>query len=296
MTGLNPKTGNATRAREALGRALRAARREAGITGVALAAQLNQPGQPWLQSKISKIESGRQMPTDDEIRAWAHAVGADPDRLLTIRERAAWEYQVFRESFGEEDGPAALQRAYAAAENAATTLFDYHPTSVPGLCQTADYATALLQLVGGPTEHGASEEDVDRMIAARMRRGAILYEPGRDITVLIAEAALHPRIGGPDVMRMQLEHIAGLATRAKATIGVIPLDEFPVLVGHGWMQRDRVVTIETTAGDLEIADPVEVAQYERWAGTLTSVALTGAAAADRCLELADQLRHTARTD
>lgn len=287
---MNPRAARKTGpAREALGDALRAARREAGITGVALAAQLNKPGQPWLQSKVSKIEAGRQMPTDAEVMAWAAAVGADPDRLLAIQERAAWEYSVFREAFGEEDGAAALQRAYAAAESAATTLFDFHPTSISGLCQTAAYAAALLKLVGGPTEHGASEDDVDRMIAARMRRGAILYEPGRDITVLVAETALYPQIGGPKVMRAQLEHLAGLATTGKATIGIVPLNQFPVLVGHGWMQRDRVVTIETTAGDLEIADPVEVAQYERWAQELTAVAITGAAAADRCLELARDL-------
>lgn len=135
----------------------------------------------------------------------------------------------------------------------------------------------------------ASEDDVARMVAARMRRSAILYEPDRNVTILVAETALYPRIGGPDVMRTQLEHLAGLATRAKATIGVVPLDQFPVLVGHGWAHRDQVVTIETTAGDLEIADPIEVAQYERWAKALTSVALTGPDAADRCLATAREL-------
>ncbi|HEY9353760.1 MAG TPA: helix-turn-helix transcriptional regulator [Nocardioides sp.] len=279
--------GSATRrAREALGDALKTARREAKITGIALAAQLQETGQTWSQSKVSKIEAGRQMPTDEEVRAWAAAVGADPDRLLAIQERASWEYSVFRDTFGQDDGPAAIQRAYEAAESAAARVFSYHPTVIPGLCQTADYAAALLELIGGPVEHGATEDDVARMIAARMRRSAILYEPGRDVTVLVAETALYPRIGGPDVMRTQLEHLAGLATRAKATIGIVPLDQFPVLVGQGWDQRDQVVTIETTAGDLEIADPVEVAQYQRWAEALTDVALTGAAAAELCLRLA----------
>lgn len=285
--------GGATRrAREALGDALRTARRDARITGVALAAQLQESGQIWSQSKVSKIESGRQMPTDDEIRTWAAAVDTDPERLLAIQERASWEYSVFRDSFGQDDGPAALQRAYEAAESAAARVFNYHPTVVPGLCQTADYATALLKLIGGPVEHGASEDDLARMVAARMRRSAILYEPGRDVVVLIAESALYPRIGGPDVMRTQLEHLAGLATRAKATIGIVPLDQYPVLIGQAWDQRDQVVTIETTSGDLEIADPVEVAQYERWAEALTAVALTGAAAADLCLKLARDLQRT----
>ena len=265
---------------------MRAARREAGLTGTALAEKLNKPGQPWSQSKVSKIEAGRQMPTEEEVRAWADALGADPSRLMAIQERASWEYSVFRDAFEEEDGAAALQRAYAAAESAATKVFSFHPTVVSGLCQTAAYATALMKLVGGPVDHGASEDDVDRMIAARMRRGPILYEPGREVTVLIAEASLHARIGGSAVMRAQLEHIAGLATSAKATVGVIPLSEFPVVVGHGWYQRDQVVTVEAAGGDLEIADPVEVARYERWAEVLRSVALTGAEAAELCSSIA----------
>lgn len=285
--------GSATRrAREALGDALRTARRGAGITGIALAGQLQQPGQTWSQSKVSKIEAGRQMPTEDEVRAWADAVGADPQRLLAIQERASWEYSVFRDTFGQDDGPAAVQRAYEAAERAASRVFSFHPTVIPGLCQTADYAAALLKLIGGPVEHGASEDDIAHMVAARMRRSAILYEPGRDVTVLVAETALYPRIGGPEVMRTQLEHLAGLATRAKATVGIVPLDQFPVLVGQAWDQRDQVVTIETTAGDLEIADPIEVAQYQRWAEALMSVALTGSDAADKCLELAARDIHS----
>ncbi|NGN95756.1 helix-turn-helix domain-containing protein [Nocardioides sp. KC13] len=279
-------SGPTRRAREALGDALRTARREAGVTGVALAAQLQRTGQAWSQPKISRIEAGRQVPTSDEVRAWATAVGADLDRLLAIQQRASWEYSVFRDAFQDDDGAAALQRATAAAEKASTTIFNYEPAAVPGLCQTPGYAAALLELLGGPVEHGASEDDVAAMIAARMRRSSILYEPGRNVTILVSETALHPCIGGPAVMRAQLEHLADLAIRAKATVGIVPLNQYPVLVGHGWVQRDQVVTIETTAGSLEIADPVEVAQYERWAEALTKVALTGSDAADRCLELA----------
>lgn len=38
--------------------------------------------------------------------------------------------------------------------------------------------------------------------------------------------------------------------------------------------RDDVVTIETTAGDLDIADPDEVSQYERWGELLQKHATT----------------------
>jgi transcriptional regulator with XRE-family HTH domain len=53
------------RARQDLGRRLREIRRSAGLTGVQLAEQL-----AWSQSKISKIEIGRQAPESTEIADW----------------------------------------------------------------------------------------------------------------------------------------------------------------------------------------------------------------------------------
>jgi len=42
----------------------------------------------------------------------------------------------------------------------------------------------------------------------------------------------------------------------------------PILPLRGWEQQDNIVSIETTAGDLEIAGPAEVAQYEQRGGDL----------------------------
>ena len=74
-------------------------------------------------------------------------------------------------------------------------------------------------------------------------------------------------------MRRQIEHINNLAaTLTHARVGVIPFDRCPILPLHGWEQRDSIISIETTAGDLEIADPSEVEQYERWSRLLIDAA------------------------
>ena len=76
-------------------------------------------------------------------------------------------------------------------------------------------------------------------------------------------------------MRHQVAHIARLAeTLTHALVAVVPFSRCPVLPLHGWEQRDNIVSIETTAGDLEIADPDDVARYERWAKLLTDAAVT----------------------
>ena len=113
------------------------------------------------------------------------------------------------------------------------------------------------------------------MIAERMRRASILFEPGRDLTVLVGEAALLNRVSSPAVMRDQIAHIGRLMeSTPHAFIGVIRFDTCPVLPLHGWELRDDIATIETTAGDLEVADPAEVAQYERWGQLLKATAIT----------------------
>ncbi|MGL5827953.1 MAG: Scr1 family TA system antitoxin-like transcriptional regulator, partial [Angustibacter sp.] len=99
---------------------------------------------------------------------------------------------------------------------------------------------------------------------------------GRDITVLVGEAALRTQVGSPEIMEHQRAHIAHLAaTVTHAKIGVIPFEQCPILPLHGWEQRDDIVTIETTAGDLEIADPMEVAQYTNWADLLIGALTSG---------------------
>ena len=262
----------ARRARDALTAHLRSVRRAANLTGSAMA---NQLGPGWGQPKISKIESGRQMLTEDEIRAWATVTGSDVNALLALHHRAQHEFETFRDAFPAEGGAAAHQATYAAAEQAAATLFCYQPLIVHALVQTPEYARAVLNLPGGPTDHGATPDEIDRMIAERMRRASILYEPGRTVTVLVGEAALRNAVGPPALMHDQVQHVDRLArSLTHARIGVVPLSRCPILPLHGWEQRDNIVSIETTAGDLEIADPDEVAQYERWADLLTDAAVT----------------------
>ncbi len=254
------------RAQNALTDRLRSARRDAGLTGSALAQRL---GAGWGQPKVSKIESGRQMPTADDLREWAAATGVDQAELLALFERARHEFRAFRESYPEEGGAARHQATYAMAEQNAKRIFLYQPTLVHALLQTPDYARALLALPGGPSDHGASADEIDRLIAERMRRSSILFEPGRDVTVLIGQAALLNQVGPPDVMREQARHISRLIdTSRHAFIGIIGFETCPVLPLHGWEIRDDIVSIETTAGDLEIADPDEVGQYQRWAELL----------------------------
>jgi hypothetical protein len=155
---------------------------------------------------------------------------------------------------------------------------------VLGLLQTPGYASEVLHLPGGPAETTA-EDEIARMIAARLRRQAILYEPAREVTLLMGEAALRTQLADPGVMRDQLGHIARLAETVprNVTIGIVPFARrWPLFTLTGWRLVNDLLTIEHPGGDLDIADPADVAAYWRYTRLLQEAAITGPAAAQLC--------------
>jgi transcriptional regulator with XRE-family HTH domain len=73
----------ARRAREILGVRLREVRKEAGLTGRALAVSIG-----CHFTKISRIENGGQAASEDDIKAWCLACNAGdqiPDLIATVR-------------------------------------------------------------------------------------------------------------------------------------------------------------------------------------------------------------------
>jgi transcriptional regulator with XRE-family HTH domain len=272
------------RARRRLSERLRALREETGRTGMKFAEPLG-----WGQSKVSKIETGRQLPAEADLKAWAQATNADPEELLALLEQARAAYAAIRDLYAGAGGADRLQDATAVQEAASRRLVKYQPALIIGLLQTPDYAREMLHLPSGPAASGGvSEDEIARMIAARMRRQAILYEPGREIALIMGEAALRTRVAAPATMVAQLEHLARLAeSLTNATIGVVPFSvQAPIASLSGYAMYDDLVTIETLGGDLEIADPAEVARYAHYTKLLLDAAMTGADAAALLEEVA----------
>src|SRR5262245_25030886 len=121
-------------ARQALGQRLRELRRRAGLTGRQVAESLS-----WPASKVSKLENGRQTPTDDDLRAWAGITRAESETesllasLHTLEvQHAEWQRQLKTGLRPHQDEIAAL--------DARTRLFRaFEPTFIPGLLQTPEY-------------------------------------------------------------------------------------------------------------------------------------------------------------
>lgn len=278
-----------SRAVSALGERLRAVREAAGLSGVALAAALG-PG--WRQSKVSKIETGRQLLTADEVAAWAAATGSPKAPLMALREKAAAEYANYRDRIADAGGPVAVQDELTALARSCTFLGQYQGVLVPGRLQTPAYIRESSAGNEFVAVNGVLPDMVDHVVAAKIRRQSLLYEPGREFVHIVGEAVLRTRYGAVSVetLRGQLLHLAELATLPRHTFGVIPFSHaFPVAAAEFSLYDRDLVVVETIAGDLQLTEPEVVVRYSRWLDQLLDAALVGTQAADFCRAVAREL-------
>jgi transcriptional regulator with XRE-family HTH domain len=267
-----------------LGARLRALRAEAGISGLQLAKTL---GTGWRQPKVSRIESGLQLPTEEETKAWAAAVGAEPGPLLALRRKASAEYGVWKDRIAGAGSPAALQDELRALEASCTQLLaEYQPALVPGLLQTAAFMREMADGEEFLAENGITPETIGPLIAAKLRRQAILYEGGRQVVHVLGEGVLNTRVGKvtTETMRGQLEHLAETATLPGHELAIIPFAvASPVAPVSGFMLYDNdLVVVETLSGRLNISDPDTIARHARWLELFRQAAVTGTEAGEMC--------------
>jgi transcriptional regulator with XRE-family HTH domain len=176
---------------------LRRHREAAGLTQRQLGDILNYTG-----SLVGQIETARKLPTPEFSERADAALGTDGmfSRLveLVLRSRLpAWFQQV------------------AELEGRATEISTFQMGMVHGLLQTDAYARATL---------GALDQtDLDDRTAVRLARQRI-FEKGEPpvFWVVLSEAALYQEIGGPEVMRGQLEHLLRFGADPRINIQVLP--------------------------------------------------------------------------
>jgi transcriptional regulator with XRE-family HTH domain len=244
-------------AREALGARLREIRKDAGLSGRALAAAT---GQHF--TKISKLENGARTPSEQDIHAWCTACGAAdqiPDLIATVRHiemlYGEWRRQM-RAGLSHM-----TESSVPLYEN--TALFRiYENTVVPGLFTTAEYATAIFRFWSGFMD---LPDDVDAAVEARMNRQRVLYTGDRHFHVVLEEQVLRTRVGDVGVMAGQLDRLLAVISLPRVCIGVIPAagERHSLTQGSFWMFDDTRVRVETVSASLTITQPRDIALYAR---------------------------------
>ena len=170
------------------------------------------------ESKISRLELGRVgfKRRDVEDLLSFYGVTDDAERAPMLELARESNLPGWWRSYSDVM-PGWFQQ-FVDLEGAAEQIRTYEVQFVPGLFQTEDYARAVVT-----SQRGVPPDVVERRVRMRMDRQNVLSRPDPPrLWVVIDEAALRRPIGGPKVMRAQLEHLAALATRQNIRVQVMP--------------------------------------------------------------------------
>jgi transcriptional regulator with XRE-family HTH domain len=237
----------------------------------------------WSVSKLNRIENGRVTIEPIAVKALLDFYDVtDSDEIQRLvelseisRERSWWRDRVLTDEF----------REFVAYEDEASHLYAYQASFVPGLLQTAEYATAITSLVRGtPAADAQSIEIVD----VRMKRQESLLHrlAGSNppaLTHALDEAVLLRRVGGDRVMAGQLDQLLELARKPTVELIVLPLSlpghaglggNFELLEFAGDEDADFVF-IESPTSQFILRDEDDARGIRRTMDTLVKTGLTG---------------------
>jgi transcriptional regulator with XRE-family HTH domain len=265
-------TSSPTVPRKRLTTELRRLRERAGLTCEDVGQRLECSG-----TRISRMETGRIGARPGDVRELLEiygVTGAEAESLVQLARdarRKGWWH-----SYGRALPP--WFEAYVGLESAAARLCDYQPMVVPGLLQTQGYARAVLRAA----PHAGRSEDLSRQVALRMQRQAILGQASPpEVRVVLSESVLRVQVGGPAVMRAQLQRLAELAKRPNLTLQVLPfstaahvqpISPFTILE-FADPADPAVVYLEHLTGSLFLENEDEVRRYRVVFGHLSAEAL-----------------------
>lgn len=110
-------------------------------------------------------------------------------------------------------------QTYVGLEESAALIRTYELQFVPGLLQSEGYARAIIQQGNA----GAPESEIEQRVSLRLQRQERLTAPDAPrLWAVLDESALKRPIGGPEVMRGQLEHLIEVSKLPNVTIQVMP--------------------------------------------------------------------------
>lgn len=170
-------------------------------------------------SKMSRLELGRVSFKERDVADLLVLYGVPADRreklldLATQANRSGWwhrYHEVLQNWF----------HSYVGLEGAAARIRTYEGHLIPGLLQTEDYARSL---ISSQLSASATSTQVEDRVRLRMERQRLFTRenPPRYWAVL-DESALRRQVGGPGVMRAQLEHLVDMTKYAHVTLQIMP--------------------------------------------------------------------------
>ncbi|MET8292018.1 helix-turn-helix transcriptional regulator [Streptomyces sp. NPDC005132] len=262
---------NPTVRRRRLGAELRRLRMASGLKSAEVAERLMVS-----QPKISHLENGNRAISPRDVRDLCAVYAVTDQQVVEALMQMAKEsgQQGWWHAYG--DIP---QSAYIALETDAASLHAYESMVIPALLQTPAYANAVIEKA---IPQLTAEQTGMRLKVLRRRQHRICAPdcPLR-LSVVVDESALRRVVGGPEVMREQLQHLNALGTEPHVTVQVLPhtVGAHPCLSGQFSILKfaenpGAVVYLERFSNDLYLKKPSDVQHYSVMFEYLQALALS----------------------
>ncbi|MEU1281987.1 helix-turn-helix transcriptional regulator [Streptomyces sp. NPDC005805] len=256
-------------ARQAVAMRLQGLMRDAGLSGHELAVRCG-----WHRAKSSRIARGITPPSDADIRAWCSACGATDQAadLIAASRNAEAMYVEWKQI--HKDGMRRVHEKTVPLYQRTHSFRVYASNLVPGMLQTAGYATGLLKSI---TAFQRTPDDVESAVKARLDRSRVVREGDHRFALLLEETVLHYRVCGDEAMREQLEYLLAVSRRPNVSLGIIPRHArrtmWPLEAFYAF--DDQQVAVETLTAEINLTTPGEIHTYLRAFAELSQTAIRG---------------------
>jgi hypothetical protein len=201
-------------------------------------------GKLMSQSKVSRIERGRRLPTLPILEEWLRLTEATQEERQELAE--LWQRTMTTAVSRGEYRPFEKQRDIAELERECSHIQTFQPVVIPGLLQTAEYARRVMSM-------GYSGRADKQAVAARLERQSVLYDESKRFDFLITEGAMRWRPPGMD-MRPQLDRLASVASLDTVSVSVVPFEAPLPFLNQFILWDDAFATIETFTTQLEVRE------------------------------------------
>lgn len=228
-------------------------------------------------SKISRIETARVTVSPRDVRDLLRIYGVSNDQQESLIQLARESRQKgWWQAYGDSVQPHFA--TYLGMESAASQIKQVNLTRIPVLLQTENYAREVI--AAGRMSRSLPVHD--RSVELLMERQRLARASPPDVWVVLDEAALRRQVGGPEVMRQQIEHLIERSATPGVFLQCIPFSggahvamDLPfVIMGFPDPADPEVVCMGYPTGVLWIENMTEVHKYNTFFHHLQASALS----------------------
>ncbi|MFG3406243.1 Scr1 family TA system antitoxin-like transcriptional regulator [Streptomyces sp. NPDC048142] len=201
---LNPESS----AKAAYGARLRDLRQQRGWTQEELGGRIG-----YSSTHISSVETGRKLATLRLSRSTDRALGLTATEASFERELGMIKHGSLLEGFPE----------FLGYEGRAAEIRLYEVGVMPGLLQTSEYAAVLAD---SAVRRGAitADQAQERISLVAERQAALVREKPPLVFAMLDESCIRRPVGGPEVMKAQMDRLIEFAEQPNTVIQVATFD------------------------------------------------------------------------